>query len=118
MLSKVLSIFRKLPFTVALTILSVLFLLPQQYLEDEIFDWWDKAQHASAFAFLLLVGVLSHPAKLMPVFWGLLVYGGLIEIIQSFSGWREGDVLDWAADCTGVLIGYGLISFIRSRSVI
>jgi len=31
--------------------------------------------------------------------------GGMIEILQGLSGYRDAEWLDWAADCAGVLAG-------------
>jgi VanZ family protein len=29
---------------------------------------------------------------------GLLLYGGLIEVLQWLMGWRFGEISDWIAD--------------------
>ena len=36
---------------------------------------------------------------------GLLVFGALIEVAQSSTGWRNGDLLDLLADAAGVWLG-------------
>lgn len=83
---------------------TVLFLLPTEYLNEDVFDWWDKLQHALAFSSLTLIAHFGYPSKLFQISAALLIYGGLIEILQSLTGWRQGDVGDWLADGVGVLI--------------
>lgn len=78
-------------------------LLPVDRLPAVAFDWWDKAQHALGFAWLALCGRLAYPRwpRGLPV--GLLLLGAFIELAQSATGWRQGDVADWWADAVGVL---------------
>lgn len=40
-------------------------------------------------------------------FYYLLLWGGLIEIVQATctGGHRSGDIMDWAADAVGVVLG-------------
>lgn len=83
---------------------TVLFLLPTEYLNEDVFDWWDKLQHALAFSTLTQIAHFAYPSKLFQISVALLIYGGLIEILQSLTGWRQGDVGDWLADGIGVLI--------------
>jgi VanZ family protein len=78
-------------------------LTPASYLPDQVFDIWDKAQHASAFLVLTGLGFWAFPASAMRVAVGLLVYGGMIELAQAATGWRTGDWQDWVADAIGVL---------------
>jgi VanZ family protein len=80
-------------------------LTPVQHLPQQVFDIWDKAQHAMGFATLALAGRLAYPKALRGVVLGLLIYGALIELAQSATGWRYGDVQDWLADAIGVVVG-------------
>jgi VanZ family protein len=98
-------------FTFTLAAFTVLFLLPQEFLANEVFDWWDKAQHAMAFAVLSATGIWSHTTKAKALFVFLLAYGASIEIVQSWTGWRQGDWQDWVADSVGVLM------FFAGRSI-
>ena len=43
---------------------NTLALSPAPYLPPEIFDWWDKAQHAIAFGALAVLAVLAYPVGL------------------------------------------------------
>ena len=92
-------------FYASLGLFTVLFLMPTEFLPDEsIFSWWDKAQHALVFGVLALLGLLAYPTRIHLIFWGLLIYGAVIEVLQSLSGWRQGDVYDWYADTMGVVL--------------
>lgn len=81
-------------------------LTPTPYLPHAAFDIWDKAQHALAFAVMAGLGWLSYPGSARNVVLGLLIYGALIEVVQSLTGWRVGDWQDWLADCIGLAMVY------------
>ena len=83
-------------------------LTPGKYLPSIIFDWWDKAQHALAFAGLAGLGLIAYPSRTTRVLVGLLPLGAGIELAQAATGWRNGDVLDWLADVVGLMLGYGM----------
>ena len=74
------------------------------YLPSGLFNWWDKAQHVLAFFCLSGLGILSYPKSITKLSLGLLMYGGLIEIIQWITGWRSGESADWLADGIGILL--------------
>jgi VanZ family protein len=92
---------------VALSI-GTLSLMPVQHLPSQVFDIWDKAQHAAGFAVLALLGRLAYPRHPIGLVLGLLGYGAGIELAQSATGWRYGDAQDWLADAIGVLAGWAL----------
>ena len=77
-------------------------LLPTDRLPTGVFDVWDKAQHALAFALLGLVALRGFPHRARAVFLGLAVFGGLIEAAQWAVGWRSAEWADWAADAVGL----------------
>lgn len=86
-------------------------LTPVEHLPPQVFDWWDKAQHALGFAALAIAARLAHPALCGR--WlvaGLLLHGAAIELAQAASGWRHGDVADWIADALGVGLGWALLT--------
>jgi VanZ family protein len=87
----------------AVTIAS---LTPTPYLPPQVFDIWDKAQHAGAFLLLGGMGLLAYPASASRVLLGLLAFGGGIELAQAATGWRIGDWLDWLADAIGIAAVY------------
>jgi VanZ family protein len=91
---------------------NTLALSPAPYLPPlEIFDWWDKAQHAIAFGALAVLAVLAYPG-VSKVRIGLLLiaHGVLIEVLQYFTGYRFGDWQDALADGVGVLVGLVLMA--------
>lgn len=67
---------------------------------------WDKANHMAAFAVLALLGCRAYPSHTGIVLAGLLIYGGLIEVLQSFSGYRSAEWADLLADALGLPLGW------------
>ena len=75
---------------------------------------WDKANHASAFAALMVSGRLAWPRlPWRTLALGLLAYGGAIELIQTQLPPREGDWLDLLADAVGLTIGTAVAVVLR-----
>jgi VanZ family protein len=108
----------RIAFWFALTVLSILFLLPQHYLASGVFDWWDKLQHSLAFCLLTILGLLAYATNKTPfqkqshrIIVAMVLYGALIEVLQSVSGWRYGEFGDWAADVVGVLLAWAIFAF-------
>ena len=94
--------------------INVLALIPAPYLPPlEIFNWWDKAQHAIAFATLAVLAVMAYPEGPKRRIALLLIgQGVLIEVLQYFSGYRYGDWQDALADGVGVLLGLILAAWL------
>jgi len=94
--------------------INVLALTPAPYLPPlEIFNWWDKAQHAIAFGALAVLAVLAYPeASKLRIAFLLIVQGVLIEVLQYYSGYRYGDWQDGVADGVGVLLDLGLVAWL------
>ena len=108
-------------FWLAVAAVAVGSLTPIPYLPPEAFDIWDKAQHAVAFAVMAGLGLLAYPASARNVLLGQLIYGALIEVLQSLTGWRVGDWQDWVADGIGlgmVYLGWILWKLLRSQGQI
>jgi VanZ family protein len=98
--------------------LSYLFLVPQKYLIPDFFDWWDKLQHSLAFGVLTFLGLLAygiHQKQVRRMIISMAIYGALIEILQSLSGWRYGEFLDWVADLLGVVIAWGVFIYLQKH---
>ncbi|MBT9466528.1 VanZ family protein [Hydrogenophaga sp.] len=89
-------------------LLGIASLVPVDLLPREASTIWDKGQHAFGFAWLTLVGLLAYTRKPWPVLAGLVVYGGVIELLQATTGWRYGEWRDFLADAIGILIGAAL----------
>jgi VanZ family protein len=92
-------------FWLACLVITALSLSPIEMLAAPIFDWWDKAQHASAFLVLTCLGSFAYPKWPWRIFLGLLGFGILIEVMQYFTGYRFAELNDFLADLTGVTLG-------------
>ena len=77
------------------------------------FDYWDKVQHAIAYAFLAFLGLKAFSNHAKGVLAGLCIMGAVIEITQEATGWRSGEGLDLLANTTGIFAVYG-ISLLRT----
>ena len=69
---------------------------------------WDKANHALAFAVLAWLGSSCWPGVWVRVMVALALYGGAIEIAQTFTETRMGEWADWCADLVGLAVAAGL----------
>lgn len=92
-------------FWLSTIVLAIASLVPVTLLPGQVFDLWDKAQHALGFAWLALLGVSSYPQRPLRVSAYLLAYGAAIEFAQAATGWRYGEWADLAADGIGILLG-------------
>ena len=72
---------------------------------------WDKGDHFLTFAVLTILGCRAFPAHIAAVLAGLLAYGGLIEVLQSFTPYRLAEWGDLVADSLGIIVGYALKRF-------
>ena len=107
---------RKALFWVCFLAINLLALSPAPYLPPlEIFNWWDKAQHAIAFATLAVLAVLAYPeSSKRRIAFLLIGQGVLIEVLQYYGGYRFGDWQDAVADGVGVLLGMlGVVGLMR-----
>ena len=106
---------KKLAFWICFIAINALALSPAPYLPPlEIFNWWDKAQHAIAFGALAVLAALAYPhvSKLrMGVL--LCLQGVTIEVLQHWGGLRFGDWQDAVADAVGVVLGLGLAALYK-----
>ena len=66
---------------------------------------WDKSNHMLGFALLAILGHLAWPGRRWKMLLGLLAYGGLIEVLQSFTPDRFAEFADLIADGVGLLSG-------------
>jgi VanZ family protein len=96
----------------AMLVLLVLSLAPLS--ADLPSTGWDKGNHALGFAVLGLLGQWAWPGRTAIVLTTLLAYGGLIELLQSFTPDRSAEAVDLLADWVGLLLGAGL-AFLLER---
>lgn len=68
---------------------------------------WDKSNHLLAFSVMALLGIRAFPGRAIAVLTGLLAYGVLIEVLQSFTPSRSADWHDVVADAVGLVLGWG-----------
>ena len=93
-------------FGLGVCVVSVLSLIPQEYLRDVV-DVWDKLAHFACYAALALCGSLaySEPRQLRWVSIGLVSLGGSLEIAQGFTVYRQASLEDTLANTLGVAAG-------------
>lgn len=68
---------------------------------------WDKSDHLLAFFVMTLLGGVAYPGRTALVLTGLLAYGALIEVLQSFTSYRFAERGDLLADVVGLLLAAG-----------
>ena len=68
---------------------------------------WDKSNHLLAFSVMALLGRRAWLGRTMALLAGLLAYGALIEVLQSFTPNRSADWRDLVADAVGLALGWG-----------
>ena len=91
-----------------------------------IFNIWDKFQHALGFIALTLIASLAYSNKTKLIYIALILYGAFIEIAQhAFTTTRLGEVSDLLADIIGVVLGaciymicLNVISYIKTNKSI
>jgi len=70
---------------------------------------WDKTNHLLAFAWLAILACQAWPGRRATALAGLLIYGALIEALQSFTGYRFAEWGDLLANALGLLLGWCLL---------
>ncbi|MDA7415497.1 VanZ family protein [Xenophilus arseniciresistens] len=77
---------------------------------------WDKSNHALGFATLAFLGLCAFPGgwrTALILMIGLLAYGAVIEVLQSFTPARMAEWADLWADGMGLLIGWAIHRIVR-----
>ena len=80
-------------------------LIPVDLLPPQAASIWDKGQHAFGFGWLALLGLLGYEKRPWTIVIGLVILGGVVELLQAATGWRYGEWLDFLADGVGILFG-------------
>ncbi len=100
-------------FAVCVGVITVMSMIPSTTLPNAL-DFWDKAQHALAFAVLTVTGSIAYPDKRTRTYIGLLLLAVGIELIQKyFTTTHVGDVLDLLADGVGGMLGIIIYALLR-----
>src|SRR6476620_1693869 len=97
-------------FAACLVVVMVFALLPPHIIEPPMA--WDKLNHAMTFAVLAMMGCSVYPERKVQVLFGLLMYGVLIELLQSLTDYRTAEALDVVADGVGLFIGWTFIQLL------
>jgi VanZ family protein len=95
----------RLAFGMCVLVVLVLALMPKDMAMPS--TGWDKSNHLLAFSVMALLGLRAYPGRTMAVLAGLLAYGVLIEVLQSFTPNRSADWQDIVADAVGLVLGWG-----------
>ena len=74
---------------------------------------WDKSNHLLAFSVMALLGQRAYPDQTLAVLAGLLAYGVLIEVLQSFTPNRSAEWRDLVANAVGLVCGWGAKQVVR-----
>ena len=85
-----------------MTLIAVLSLYPLDSLPP--FPGTDKTHHFIAYAILCFPVALSKPKSWLSVVTGILIFSGVIELIQPYVN-RYGEWLDMAANALGIIVG-------------
>jgi VanZ family protein len=89
-------------------LVSILSLSPSLPLPTD-FPWADKFYHLLAYAVLMLWFAQLHPkSRYGGLVCGFIALGILLEVLQSQSGIRSGEVWDVAANSLGTILSWGL----------
>ncbi|MGJ7578968.1 VanZ family protein [Variovorax sp. RHLX14] len=96
----------RLALAICMAAITVLSLLPlSQPLPS---TGWDKSNHMLGFSALAFLSHWAWPGRTVKALVVLLVYGCLIEVLQSFTPDRSADLADVVADGVGLAIGAGI----------
>ncbi|MCZ6541352.1 MAG: VanZ family protein, partial [Nitrospinae bacterium] len=73
------------------------------------YSWMDKVLHVLLYAVLMLWFAQLHPqSRYGWLAGGFVMLGILLEVLQSYTGYRSGDYWDVAANSFGTALGWGL----------
>lgn len=104
----------KVLFACSLVAVSILSLLPPNA-EPSLSFLSDKLQHASAYAWLALIGAIAYSSRRakMTLLVMLPIFGAAIELVQYFVPDRTPELADAIANLVGVLLGLALVLVAR-----
>lgn len=88
-------------------IIAVLTLMPATAGPPVLLPYQDKLHHFLAFAALAFPIAMARPQWVWQAGVVMLIFGGLIEVIQPYVG-RGRELADLLADGAGIVVGTGL----------
>lgn len=89
---------------VACAVIAYASLIPNPPQPVEI-AYFDKIEHFGAYCVLAAWFGAILPDYYLRTFIALTIGGAAIEVLQSLTGYRSGDVLDMVADIAGICVG-------------
>ena len=94
----------RVTFWCLLTVVAILSMVSLQSAQ-QLFDWQDKLHHILAYAvlFWFLLGAYGQQQTIWKLGILLAIFSGLIEIAQSYTGYRQAEFMDLLANITGIL---------------
>ncbi len=104
----------KLAFWILLPVVIVASLLPDT--SSLPTTGWDKSNHMLEYLTLSFLGIRAYPSQTGKVLLGLFLYGGLIEVLQSFMPYRMADYADMMANSLGLLAGWAMNVMLAKRA--
>ena len=95
----------RIGFALSVLAITVLSLLPGEAMPR--FRLSDKVGHFIAYAEIVMLGIFAYSARAaIAVLAGVAALGGLLELAQTFVPGRSADIVDFAVNCLGMLVGY------------
>ncbi|WP_423823887.1 VanZ family protein [Salinisphaera sp. SPP-AMP-43] len=73
---------------------------------------FDKIEHGGAFLVMGAWFAMLFPKRPGMLLLALSLYAALTEVLQSMTGYRDGDPLDWVADTAGLTLGLVLVHLV------
>lgn len=112
------SILSKLFFWLTLSLVALISMLAIP--SKQIFQWQDKLSHLVVYMVLFWLLLLAYGKQWRLMSLGVLLafFGGLIEVAQSFTGYRQAEWLDLLANILGILVAalfYKALKFYKKR---
>ena len=74
---------------------------------------WDKSNHLLAFLAPAFTGHTAYPKRSVILLASLLSYGGMVEVLQSFTPDLMAEWSDLMADALGLALGSGVMRLVR-----
>ena len=95
----------RVTFWCLLTVVTILSMISFESAQ-RFFDWQDKLPHILAYAvlFRFLLGAYGQQHKIWKLGILLTIFSGLIEVSQSFTGYRQAEFMDLLANIIGILL--------------
>ena len=108
----------KLFFWLTLSLVALISMLAMP--SKQIFQWQDKLSHLVVYMVLFWLLLLAYGKQWRLMSLGVLLafFGGLIEVAQSFTGYRQAEWLDLLANILGILVAalfYKALKFYKKR---